>query len=472
MLLTNAQVSLVRYGPHILPVFERPALVSTLVHAHSRGFQVPVIWQVSEGAYSLVRSWSAFALSPEFFLLTTTGRRMLYLEADTTNSEASLAFTAKASDLTMEDASQAFLLIRRAARHWRRSTAHTKPFRTFRVVLGNPRQVERTASRSRTLRERLDKMNQADVIVDSQAPVVGEVLRWCAQACGRRSSSISDSSAGSARRAGSEGSEGSSDKTAGSGGDGSGSSCLPMQTIVFETDSPECFDALSRALQPFGYSVMDPAEAEALELSVHRAQPQPQPQPLQLPLQPARPAVKGAAKNGRDKHIVRLPRLVYCTTTAETINAVQSLIKPRQGRRGLIDASRCCALLDRAESVDRLEDAHDEAHNQHAELQAELLHGGQLEGGVAGGGSNAEASALPGVSGSGIHIICTAVLYDDLLRQVRVWARLGHSPAEIQNELDSRFRRVATVLETMAVGRKARGTSGNGVENDHSLLHR
>ena len=46
-----------------------------------------------------------------------------------------------------------------------------------------------------------------------------------------------------------------------------------------------------------------------------------------------------------------------------------------------------------------------------------------------------------------MHIICTAVVYDDLLRQVRVWARLGHSPTEIQSELDERFSRVANVLE-------------------------
>ena len=202
--------------------------------------------------------------------------------------------------------------------------------------------MERTASRSRTLRERLDKMSQADVIVDSQAPIIGEVLRWCAQVCGRRSGGGSSSSgssagsAGSAGGAGGEGSEGSKSKSAGSGsgGDGGGSSCLPMQTVVFETDSPECFDALSRAVQPFGYSVMDPAEAEALELSVHHAQPQPQalhPQPL-VPPPPPLPAVKEAARNGRDRLIARLPRLVYCTTTAETINAVQSLIKPRQGK--------------------------------------------------------------------------------------------------------------------------------------------
>lgn len=36
------EVSLVRYGPHIVPVYERPALVSTVVHAHSAGLRVPV----------------------------------------------------------------------------------------------------------------------------------------------------------------------------------------------------------------------------------------------------------------------------------------------------------------------------------------------------------------------------------------------------------------------------------------------
>ena len=44
-------------------------------------------------------------------------------------------------------------------------------FRTCRVVLGDPRQLERTACHTRTLRERIDKLQQADVIVDSQARV-------------------------------------------------------------------------------------------------------------------------------------------------------------------------------------------------------------------------------------------------------------------------------------------------------------
>ena len=105
-------------------------------------------------------------------------------------------------DLTMEDASQAFRLISRAARSLHeppgatanraatsgiaRSTSalpgwfrwyvppprskrhHT--FRTFRVVLGDPRQLERTASQQRTLRARIKKLGEADVLIDSQAP--------------------------------------------------------------------------------------------------------------------------------------------------------------------------------------------------------------------------------------------------------------------------------------------------------------
>lgn len=82
---------------------------------------------------------------------------------------------------------------------------------------------------------------------------------------------------------------------------------------------------------------MDPSEAVALEQRVHDEQ--------------------SATMSTTRKEVERLPRLVYCTTTAETANAVQALVRPRLGRRGLVDASRCCALLDRAESVDALEDA-------------------------------------------------------------------------------------------------------------------
>ena len=200
---------------------------------------------------------------------------------------------------------------------------------------------------------------------------------------------------------------------------------------MVESDSPERFNALGRVLKPFGYTVMDPVEAEELEVAA------------------VRPRDRDAAP------LERLPRLVHCMSTAQTIASVQALVAPRKGLRGLVDVRRCCALLDRAESVDALEDAHDEAHSRHAELVEELV------------------ERLPAGEKPALNIVCTAVLYDDLLRQVRdltltltrtrtrtrtltlyddllrqvrEWARLGHSPAEIQAELDARFARVAGVL--------------------------
>ncbi|KAL1523608.1 hypothetical protein AB1Y20_018544 [Prymnesium parvum] len=379
------EVSLVRYGAHIVPVFEQPDAVEALMRVHSKNFRVPTFWHVPKGGYSFARSWAAFTFTPEFFLATPTGRRMLYIESDLTNSESHLSPALQSTDLTMEDASQAFLLIRRSARLWRKANPHVKKFRTFRVVLGNPRQL--SASRGRTLRERFDTFQEADVLVDSQAPVIGEVLRWCSQV-------FPAARAGTAR------------------GDG-----LPANTIAVETDSQERYDALQSALLPFGFAVMDAAEAEALEQRCFERR------------------AKGAAPL---KEIERLPRLVHCTTTAQTISSLQALVKPRLGRRGLVNPSRCCALLDRAESVEALEDAHDEGHNRHAELHAELSE------------SLHEAATKEAHQPSRVHIICTAVLYDDLLRQVRVWARLGHSAQEIQSELDSRFARVAGILEDMA----------------------
>jgi hypothetical protein len=44
-----------------------------------------------------------------------------------------------------------------------------------------------------------------------------------------------------------------------------------------------------------------------------------------------------------------------------------------------------------------------------------------------------------GPSSSRLHTICAAEIYDDLFRQVRVWARMGYDAQAIQLEMDSRF---------------------------------
>ena len=46
-----------------------------------------------------------------------------------------------------------------------------------------------------------------------------------------------------------------------------------------------------------------------------------------------------------------------------------------------------------------------------------------------------------------VEVVDCSLIYDDLLRQVRVWARLGHSASEIQEELDARFQPISDVLD-------------------------
>ena len=47
-------------------------------------------------------------------------------------------------------------------------------------------------------------------------------------------------------------------------------------------------------------------------------------------------------------------------------------------------------------------------------------------------------------TGDRLHIICSSVIYDELFRQVRQWAREGNSATSIQKELDLRFQDVIT----------------------------
>lgn len=54
----------------------------------------------------MLQAWHGFTFVSDFFLKTTTGKRVLYLEADATNEEDSLSLGSRARDLTIEDASQ------------------------------------------------------------------------------------------------------------------------------------------------------------------------------------------------------------------------------------------------------------------------------------------------------------------------------------------------------------------------------
>ena len=91
------------------------------------------------------------------------------------------------------------------------------------------------------------------------------------------------------------------------------------------------------------------------------------------------------------------PCLVYHRTTADTLHVVQALV-----RNQVVAPDNCCALLDRSE-------------------------------GLAG------INRLSEEVGTTIPAICSAVVYDDLLRQIRARVLSDESDAEIQAWLESRF---------------------------------
>ena len=64
-------------------------------------------------------------------------------------------------------------------------------------------------------------------------------------------------------------------------------------------------------------------------------------------------------------------------------------------------------------------------------------------------GRNSQGQPDPG-HGNSPHVVCSAVVYDDLLRQVRVWTRLGHTPEQIQGDLDFRYGPLLDVMQEVS----------------------
>jgi hypothetical protein len=117
----------------------------------------------------------------------------------------------------------------------------------------------------------------------------------------------------------------------------------------------------------------------------------------------------------------RLPRIVYYGNTAETVNAVQALVNAR-----VAEVANCCAILDKEEGMTFLTKVLQEEPRGAAPLDDVIQY-------------ERRASNIDNKSNNGLHIVCSATIYDDLFRQVRQWTRMGYAAKEIQTELDIRF---------------------------------
>jgi len=69
-----------------------------------------------------------------------------------------------------------------------------------------------------------------------------------------------------------------------------------------------------------------------------------------------------------------------------------------------------------------------------------------------------KTSAAGSTNRSGLQIICSSSIHDDVLRKVRTWARMGYTAIEIQREIDVQYLELLSKSHT--VQRQVRDTAG------------
>jgi hypothetical protein len=408
------EVSMARYGAHILPVYENPAKWRHLIGLWSFQGWIPCVWQVASGQYGYRHSWEQLEVDESFMLRTTTGKYILCIEADATNLDRAHDLQKPNNDVTLEEASQAYRMIERAA-----SRKINRPFRSLAVFLGDSQQLCDTGGTEFvTLRERIRLKKEVDVLIDAKAPLLLAILKWCTRFAEK------------------------------------------YKTIVLDA-TPLNYGPLKLLLEKNGYTVLTPSEADAwmppppkpgtTEASDQSAQlpkggsysndtscgsskssTASSPSPADkapasgsskptaksssssvvsgakaTPTEKAPPGAKPPTATISDKK-EKLPRLIYYPTTAATINAVHTLLSA-----GLAEPRHCCVLINSPFGLSHLKEI--------AEYEEQDF-----------------------------HPICAAEIYDDYFRQVRIWTRMGHAPSAIQKELDTRFATVLDVQKEIA----------------------
>jgi hypothetical protein len=273
---------------------------------------------------------------------------------------------------------------------------------------------------SYTLRHRIRYAKEVDVLIDSRAPVLQRILEWC--------------------------------------------HCVARKdrTIFFQTSSREYFLNLQQLLKEYGYEIFDPLDLRMLDKSRNEDEDSSHDNSLMNVLLrdptfleqvwddreilneyvlSGNPEDKRDTKKGdmlrRVARMARLPRLVHMQTTAETVNAVEALVTA-----GEVDAMDCCALMDRHEGVSALESilerksklVQSEEH-KHKWIMEGLQDVSSEDDEVEMADHDSAATA----NMSGLQIICSSSIHDKLFRQVRVWARMGYSASDIQQEMDLQF---------------------------------
>ncbi|GMI06218.1 hypothetical protein TrVE_jg10103 [Triparma verrucosa] len=375
-------VSLDKYQDHIFPVFEDPSAVRYTVAEYSDNYSKPTFWTVDRRSYGHKRAFQKLNIDDSWLVdCTSAGRRILILEADLVNEEDSLSLNPISRDLTIDNASGAFReIVSRAS-----ECMTTKNYRILRVILGDSTEMFASGGgHTRTLRDRVLGSKEADLIVDSRAPVLLAVLQWYDQ---KHPPSVDP------------------------------------RRLLFFTDSKEYFTHLREILRPFNIEVVDgfiattsasastSTSSSASTSSTSTSTPTPTP----------------TSASATESEAPTLPTLglVHYTTTSLTTNTALGLTK-----QGLLkNFKSVLVLVDKPIGIQLIESEGEE----------------------------------------NLSVLCSALTHDLLLHNVRMWSRMGFSPASIQEELDFQF---AKVLEAEAiVSNDHRQEQEGGLENEKNTAN-
>lgn len=317
------ELSLIHDGEHLLPVYENPELINSLIQHHGGG-NLPVYWHVPAGEYGRDEVWEKLIIDDDWLFTSRAGQSVFFLEADATATEQALALlNESASDLELEEITQGLRGLSKCARR-----CGVIADRTTRILLANLQLIYTTGGGNRyTLRDWIEWYREVDIMVDARAPLLAAMLDWLHRLppdVGRR--------------------------------------------VVFNTHHSVYFQNLKKLLADYGYEIVDSGVLS-----------------LDDPL---------------------CPRLVYHRTTADTLHIVQALVEHHD-----VAPNLCCALLDRSEGLAGIED-------------------------------------LSNQMGQKIPVICSAAVYDDLLREIRTRILNDETDSAIQAWLDTLLGRFTPVTES------------------------
>jgi hypothetical protein len=162
---------------NIIPIIEDPEKMAPFIDLVTNGGKIPRVWQVDSGSYGRKHSWKGFKFSPDWLIRTNekNPKNILIIEADASVGDQALALSDESSnDLDLQEVSQAKRSLIDSAKKGK-----VKPDSTVVVLLANSNQTIMTGGGNKTtLKQEIQELHQADILIDAQAPLILEVLDW------------------------------------------------------------------------------------------------------------------------------------------------------------------------------------------------------------------------------------------------------------------------------------------------------